>query len=144
MFVQVGRMNKSKAFTIFEVLISMFILVSAIYVLTNMHLRTLFRIVKDRENLERIYVLKKESYLRYLSPLNQKDSQRINVENPDISITLEAVEMGKNSIFQSMKERLNVIKAAGRWRRNDNSFVQYMPFFVIKNTDEESKESEES
>ena len=137
-------MNKSKAFTIFEVLISMFILVSAIYVLTNMHLRTLFRIVKDRENLERIYVLKKESYLRYLSPLNQKDSQRINVENPDISITLEAVEMGKNSIFQSMKERLNVIKAAGRWRRNDNSFVQYMPFFVIKNTDEESKESEES
>ena len=137
-------MNLSRGFTIFEVLISIFILISSIYVLTNLHLRTLFRIVKDRENLERIYLLKKEAYLIFLSPPQDDKPQKIDIEKPDFVIISEIVEIDKNSPFFSMNERLNMIKTVGHWIRNDNKLVLSMPFFVKKEKNEENKEKDKS
>ena len=52
----------SDGFTLMEVLIALFILTSSVYVLFDIQIKSVFRTFRDREIIERVFLVKRDCY----------------------------------------------------------------------------------
>jgi prepilin-type N-terminal cleavage/methylation domain-containing protein len=116
-------MKKNAGFTIIEVLIAMGILVGAVYTLSDLQIRSLFRIIKDREKIANIFLVKREIYRTYLYPPRDDKGikpRTITLEKPALTIATEPVQISKKSSFKSMHELVFLVKTHGKWVRGDS------------------------
>ena len=112
-------MNHKHGFTLIEVMIAIFILVSSIYVLTDLQIRSLFRVLKDREEVDRVFLVKKDSYTSYITPPKGDKPHITKIEDPAVDIKTEYVELNKKSVFYEHKDLISLIKTTGTWKQNN-------------------------
>ena len=112
-------MNHKHGFTLIEVMIAIFILVSSIYVLTDLQIRSLFRVLKDREEVDRVFLVKKDSYTSYITPPKCDKPHITKIEDPAVDIKTEYVELNKKSVFYEHKDLISLIKTTGTWKQNN-------------------------
>ena len=98
-------MRKNAGFTLFEVLIAMFILVSSVFALSDLQIKTMFQVLSDRERIDRVFLIKRELYKLYRKFPKKKKAQVIKLEEPDpeMKITTQEIEIGKKSILKDIK-----------------------------------------
>ena len=132
-------MQNRCGFTLVEVLLAIFILVSSIYVLTDLQIRSLFRVLKDRGEIDRVYLIKKESYTNYLTPPKGEKPITKKIEDPAVSIRTEKVELNKKSVFHEFKDSINLIKTTGSWKEKMIPQEMVMMTFVENQQKEEKK-----
>jgi prepilin-type N-terminal cleavage/methylation domain-containing protein len=107
--------HRSSGFTLIEVLIALGILVSSVFVLSNLQIRLLFRVLKDRERIEKTFLIKNDLYKAFLKPPDQGKPMVTKYEHDALSITSERLEIAKNSALIEPKDQLSILKTYGNW-----------------------------
>lgn len=107
--------HRSHGFTLIEVLIALGILVSSVFVLSSLQIRSLFRILKDRERIEKTFLIKTELYKALIKPPLQGKPIVINNKQNMLAITSEKIELQKQSNLIDLKDQLSLIKSSGQW-----------------------------
>lgn len=107
--------HRSSGFTLIEVLIALGILVSSVFVLSNLQIRLLFRVLKDREQIEKTFLIKNDLYKAFLKPPAQGKPMVTKYQQDALSITSERLEIAKNSALLEPKDQLSILKTYGNW-----------------------------
>jgi hypothetical protein len=110
------NMRQKHGYMLLEVFLAMSIAVVAISITINIQLRSWLRVTRDHDNLEKIYLVKKELYVRYLSQPGKTKKTVTKLENPEIKITTQAEEIGPKSSLAMVKERIDIAKSYGEWK----------------------------
>lgn len=109
---------KRQGFTLIEVLIAMAILAGSVYVLCDVHIRSLYRLMYERDLLLNFFVAKKK--LVEQMPLLEKKfkPQKSFVEERTLNVAVDLVEPDKKSILTNILGRkLALVKVVGSWQR---------------------------
>ena len=109
-------MKKSSGFTLLEVILALFILVSAVSILTSLHLRLVNRLQISSEKINRIFLIQKNLFNFYLKyPSKDKPSVE-NIENPDIKITTQLVDINRKSNLNDFRDFVRIVESGGEWK----------------------------
>jgi prepilin-type N-terminal cleavage/methylation domain-containing protein len=134
-------MKKNVGFTLIEVLIAMAILTSAILIVSNLELRSFLRIARDRDEIEKIFLLKQSVYNVLLKAQNEKfknkDIQKL--EKPELSITTVIEEIPPKSSLKDYKDKLRFVKVQGTWKRDGYPQEMVLTAVMLRPLDEKEK-----
>lgn len=109
-------MNKSSGFTFAEVLLSLFVLVVSIYVLSDLQFGALKRVNKSVEIVDRIFLVKKELYQLYLTPPTKDKIFKKEIVNPVLTITAHKQKIDpKKSALKDFEKEIDIVWAEGNW-----------------------------
>ena len=112
-------MSNRAGFTLIEVLIALFILSTAIFVLSELQVRSVLRVWDSREDIDRLYFIKKYLYRGTLDP--KKTTRRVrDFEDPDMRLTVEAEDISKRSALAPFAKDLRLLKSSGQWQRGSS------------------------
>ena len=93
-------MKKFTGFTLAEVLIAVFILTSSVFVLTELQIRSMFRMLKDKDLVERIFLIKRDLYTVFITlPKKENKEVKNQIEEPEITIISEMKEIDKTANY---------------------------------------------
>jgi len=142
------RVGAQSGFTIIEVLLAMFILTSSVFVLSQLNMRSLFRVVRDRDEIEKIFLIKKD-FNKFIFKLDQKKwptlakPQVHKLENPEITISSYVRDIDKKSSLKKFKDQIYIAQSEGTWKskeRDDTVYNAKIVSFVLKPVQEKEKE----
>lgn len=105
-----------RAFTLIEVMVALFILSSSLFVLSELQVRSMLRVWQSREDIDRIYVIKKYLYRMYFAPqAAKKTSQKFDA--PPMHMIIEPAEIHKKSVLAPYARQLQFLRASATWQR---------------------------
>jgi len=117
--------KRAPAFTIMEVMVALFILSSSLFVLSELQVRSMLRVWQSREDIDRVYVIKKYLYRMFLQPENaRRTSQRL--EEPPMRLVIEPVEIHKKSSLAPYAKSLQFLQASATWSRGNTERTLYL------------------
>jgi len=103
-------------FTIVEVMISLFILSTSMFVLSELQIRSMLRVWQSREDIDRVYIIKKFLYRMYVRPADaRKTAQKF--DDPQMHMSIEPIEISKKSVLAPYAKSLQYLKATATWSR---------------------------
>ncbi len=113
-----------KAFTLFEVIIALFILVAAVSIISSMQFKAVMRIWQGREEIDRVFFIKKDLLDIFLKiPEKQKEIARLKdkpsvttLEDPQLKITSQLLDIDKKSDLKKIVDLIDVVKTVGEWK----------------------------
>lgn len=123
-------MKKHKGFTIMEVLIAMSILVSSIFVLTNLQIRSVFRVLRDRDAISRLFLVKKAFYISFYGSQKSNKPVKETIEEPETKVVTEFDSIDKKSESNSLAATMRFLKAKGNWESNGKKREMMMLSFI--------------
>ncbi len=115
-------MQRKKGFTLIEVLGAMAIMTGTVYVMSDLHIRSMFRLMREREKFLKFYIVK--NALVQQMPLLRKEfkptkPERLEDENVVNQLTL-AVEVlepsAKSQLKDILGDQLALVQATGTWK----------------------------
>ena len=111
-------MKNSPAFTLIEVILAMGVLTSTIFIISNLMMRSFLRVEECRDDIEKIFLIKRELYANYFRPPKEGKKVVQKIEEPQITIT---------SVLDEIKNK----------KVDSNSFVSVLSDDVVfeKNSD---------
>ena len=108
--------KKNRGFTLMEVLLAIGILAASSYILSGQQVRSLLKLRKSREFVERIYLLKQQLYLFLMKPPVSNKPQKIEREVPAVKIVAQRKVLAKQSSLARISSNLYMIEAVGTWQ----------------------------
>lgn len=109
---------KRNAFTLIEVIIAIGMLTVAVSVVASLQLRSLFRVLRDRDMIEKIFLIKKDVYAMWLKP-PAKQFKKINkLEDKEMAIATVVSGINPKSSLASLGDRLQMVCVTGAWKQN--------------------------
>jgi len=129
-----GMRKRSDAFTIAEILIALFVLASSMSVLADLQVKSMFRVQRGRDEIERMPLIKEQLYRLFARPEPpSKKEQLITVKEPKTVIKMGMNDIDKkSSLFAQFKNDISVIWAEGSWKRGNRDATMKMISFVTK------------
>lgn len=129
-------MKHQHGFTMIEILIAMAILTSTVYVLSDLHIRSMFKLMRDREQLLKFFVVK-NSVVEQLPLIKKKFKAEMRVsKDGGMTLLTDLVEQDKKSQLKDiLGKKLVLIKSVGSWK--DGPFTRSLEFFSIAQREEE-------
>lgn len=129
-------MKRLSGFTLIEVMIAMAILTGSIYVLSDLHIRSMFKMMREREQLLKFFVIK-NSLVGQLPLIKKKFKAEKRVsEDTSMTILIDIIEPDKKSLLNDiLGKKLVFIKSTGSWK--DGPFTRTLEFFSIAQREEE-------
>ena len=119
----------------------MAILTSAILIVSNLELRSFLRIARDRDEIEKIFLLKQSVYNVLLKAQNEKfknkDIQKL--EKPELSITTVIEEIPPKSTLKEYKDKLRFVKVQGIWKRDGHPQEMVLTAVMLRPLDDKEK-----
>ena len=109
-------MRNRAGFTLPEILISLFILSSSMFLLSELQLRSMMRVFYGREEIDRLYLIKKYLYRQSLEPEKAKRQKQQLVE-PEMQLVVEPRDIHKKSSLASFAKELQLLVSTGSWER---------------------------
>ena len=106
----------NEGFTLIEVMVALFILSSSLFVLSELQVRSMLRVWQSREDIDRIYVIKKYLYRMYFAPENAKKTSQ-TFDAPVMHMIIEPVEIHKKSALAPYARQLQFLRATATWER---------------------------
>jgi len=134
-------MKKNVGFTLIEVLIAMAILTSAILITSNLELRSFLRIARDRDEIEKMFLLKQSVYTVLLKSRNEKfkNKEIQKLEKPELSITTVLEEINPKSSLKDFKDKLRVVKVQGTWKQDGVPREMVLNALILRPLDNKEK-----
>ncbi|MBM3886558.1 prepilin-type N-terminal cleavage/methylation domain-containing protein [Candidatus Dependentiae bacterium] len=136
-------MKNSRGFTLIEVLVAMAILVSTVYVLSDLHIRSMFRLMRDRDYFLHFFTVK--SALMQQFPLVKKDfkPRKEKLDDEGINLTVALVEPNaKSPVKDILGNNLALVQVVGSWKQGpfdyDVRLMSVMPREEPLNDDKKS------
>lgn len=114
-----GRLTERLAgFTMPEILVSLFILSSSMFILSELQVKSMMRVWYGREEIDRLYTVKKYLYKSYLDPEKARKQTR-QFEDPELKITVQPAGIHKKSSLAPYSDYLQLLNSSGSWTRGD-------------------------
>ncbi len=129
--------NNKKGFTLIEVMIALIILSTTIFTLSQIQVSSMMRVLYGREEIDRLYLIKKYAYRMYTEPKKAKKARKKDVEEPGMKLFLEMKPIHKKSSLQKFSKRLRIIESRGEWQRGVKNKV--LPIVSLVRFHEESQ-----
>lgn len=124
---------RKQGFTLAEVMISLFILTSAVYVLSNLQFRSSRRVLKSSDEIERVFPVKKTLYNLFFKPPQKDKPVKLQLEEPEVTITAHKQEIDKKkSSLKNFADKVDIIWAKGEWQRGTRTEEVKIISFVPK------------
>ncbi len=123
---------KRAGFTLIEVLMAMGVLIIAVSIIANLQLRSLLRMTRDRDDIEKVYLLKQELFKHFLEQQKQKKKFTSSLENPEIKFTTNVDQIHSKSALADLKENLLWVKTEGQWKLDNDKRSTNMVALVFK------------
>jgi len=134
-------MVKNHAFTLLEVLLALMVLVSAVYIISNLQSRALFKVLRERNDIEKTFRIKKELYFCLTTPLEENKKIVNKIENEEATFTSQLVNIASKSKLADMKKMIKIIRTDAKWNYNNATHEASMVSFVYKPSKEQEKVS---
>jgi type II secretory pathway pseudopilin PulG len=107
-------MKKNNAFTLAEVLLSLFILTGAVYVLSNLQFKSSRKVIRSTNEVERVFPIKKQLYSYFLHPPTSDKPLKVVLDDPNVVITAHKQEIDKKkSELKDFAKSVDIIWAEG-------------------------------
>lgn len=132
-----------KAFTLVEVLLALGLLTSAVFVISNLQIRSLLRIMSDRDDIEKIFLIKKELYKYYISPPKPPKKVTTKIESLDMTMVTNIIKPAAKSSLGPIKSRINILNTQASWvheRLKKDVILMTIMHKPLSKDDKESKE----
>jgi len=107
---------KRPGFTLAEVLLSLFVLSSSMFILSELQVKSMIKVWHGREDIDRLYIIKKYLYKLFLEP-KQARKQTRRIDEPAMKLTVDAHSFHKKSSLAPFRKRLQFASAVGEWER---------------------------
>lgn len=108
--------------------------------IATLEFRALSRVLRDRDEIEKIFLIKKELYASFLKLPEKLKTIITKHENPEISITTQFGQIHPKSSLARLKERLQPINTQGVWKRGKDQYDATMIAFAFKPETDNEKE----
>jgi len=133
-----------RAFTLLEVLLALSILTSSVFVLSQLHMRALFRVIRDRNEIEKIFLVKKDLYKLFFKADKKawpkEEKPQINkLENPEMVITSYVRDIDAKSSLKKFKDKIFIAQSEGEWKSGHLEQRAKIVSFVLKPPKEKEK-----
>lgn len=141
-------LKKINAFTLLEVMISMVFLTIAVTTVSETQIKSLFRLIQDRDHLERIFFIKQENYKKFWQENINEQSKKVSleIENPDIKIKSELLDIEPKSALKEFKNKIKVVKTEGTWNgilRKSSAKMISLVFIQPKSEQDQKQEKKQ-
>jgi len=132
--------KNSQGFTLIEVILAMGVLTSTVFIISGLMLRSFLRVQENRDDIEKVFLIKRELYANYFKPPenNKKNVQKI--EEPAITITSKLYEINKKSSLRDLSKTLRIVRSDAIWKMNNNVRESSMASFIFQPQKEEQKQ----
>ncbi|MFH1254692.1 MAG: prepilin-type N-terminal cleavage/methylation domain-containing protein [bacterium] len=129
-----------QGFTLIEVILAMGVLTSTVFIISGLMLRSFLRVQENRDDIEIVFLIKRELYANYFNPPkdNKKNVQKI--EEPAITITSKLDEINKKSSLCDLSKNLRIVRSDAIWKMNNNIRESAMVSFIFRPKKEEQKQ----
>ncbi len=139
-------MKKLSGFTLIEVLLALFIMTAALYVLSDAQIRSVRRVMWNRDEVDRIFLIKKAWLQAFLNPNKKDESKPIikDLKNPDVKIKTTQTKptrsllnkTQKDGEAKNIKDPLQMVTSEGEWQ--SGVFKEKITFvgFIYKKPEE--------
>ena len=121
-----------KAFTLLEVLMAIGIVIMAVSIVANLQLRSLNRLLFDRDQLEKVFYIKKVMSEYFLTPPKTQKKAILKLENPEISIATIIEDIDKKSSLAVLKDKVRVVRSHGEWKASHDKREMIMVTVIPK------------
>lgn len=133
----------SRGFTLLEVMIALGVLSGSIYVLTDLNIKSLWRVYKDRDELEKMFLVKKQLAEQVFVPIKSIKPRKEPVEKPVMIIETTLPELSQKSALQTaVGDCCKIVRVEGTWKYAgmNRSFVLGALYFDPAVLDEKKKD----
>jgi len=117
-------------FTLIEVMIALIILSTTIFTLSEIQVSSMMRVLYGREEIDRLYLIKKYAYRMYTEPEKAKKPRKKDFDEPAMRLLLEMKPIHKKSSLHKFAKRLRCIDSRGEWQRGPKNKVLPIISFV--------------
>ena len=120
--------KRVSGFTIVEVMVALFIVSTSLFVLSELQVRSMLKVWQSREDIDRVYVVKKYLYRMCLNPEEaRKTSQRF--EDPVMHMNIAPILIHKKSSLAGYAKQLQFLQATATWSRG--TATRILPLYAI-------------
>ncbi len=139
LLMKLSRGTNSQGFTLIEVILAMGVLTATVFIISGLMLRSFLRVQENRDDIEKVFLIKRELYANYFNPPkdNKKNVQKI--EEPAITITSKLDDINKKSSLSDLRKTLKIVRSDAIWKMNNNVRESAMVSFIFQPKKEEQK-----
>lgn len=109
-------MCRRAGFTLPEVMLSLFILSSSMFVLSELQVRSMMRVWYGRQDIDRLYLIKKYLYRLSLQPEKARKQSHQFID-PEMKLIVEPRPIHKKSSLAPFAKELQLLVSEGIWDR---------------------------
>ena len=118
---------KRAAFTIIEVMFAIVLMSTALLMLSPMQLGSLTRIMRGRNDLQRIYILREKLQELLVKPPKKLKSQAEKREKPETEINVTFHEIVKKSQLHDFSGDIVIARVDGTYQNRKQTLVTFLP-----------------
>jgi prepilin-type N-terminal cleavage/methylation domain-containing protein len=126
---------KTNGFTLLEVLVALLILTAAVTIFSSTQLRSLLRVSKERQLLDRAFIVKSNLF-DFIEQLKDKDNKKKNLkktlEDPQVKIVSEIIDIDKKSKLKKFAGDISIVKTEGEWQNFGSNYNLSFVTFIEK------------
>ncbi len=123
-----------------EVFLAMSIATVAIAVASNLQLRAWIRITRDHDELEKVFLIKKNLYDAYQDQAQRTKKIVTQLEQPAMKITTDVEGIPKKSSLAPLKESAKIVRSVGVWKFENAA--RYISMILVMPRSESKQSSE--
>lgn len=132
-------MKHSHGFTLIEVILAMGVLTTTIFIISGLMLRSFLRVQENRDDIEKVFLIKRELYANYFKPPREGKKNIQKLETPAVIIKSTLGEINKKSSLYDLKDTLRIIRSDALWKTDRGVREATMISFVFQPKKEEQK-----
>lgn len=129
-------MKTRQGFTLAEVMLALTVLITSAYILSNIQIRSSFKVAKNREEIRRVFLIKKELYNLLLSPLKKDKPRTTTLNTPPTKIVSDKKKIERKSSLKNFQNDIDIIWSEGEWELSGKmhtlKMISFAPKFVEK------------
>ncbi len=118
---------KKAAFTIIEVMFAIVLMSTALLMLLPVQLRSLNRIMRGRNDLQRIYILREKLGELLVTPPEKLKSQAEKREKPPTEVNVTFNEITKKSHLHDFTKDIVIARVDGTYDNRKQTLITFVP-----------------
>ncbi|MCF7799909.1 prepilin-type N-terminal cleavage/methylation domain-containing protein [Candidatus Babeliales bacterium] len=133
---------KNKAFTLLEVMLAMFILIMSVGILSDLQIKSIFTVWRDREYLDRVFLVKKELLEIFLDTPKSDKPIKTEIEEPEeknVKIISKIIDIEKKSELRDFIDSVKLIESVGEWQNRFGLKSDFKMISFVLNPEQKEK-----
>ena len=125
-------MKTKNAFTLIETLFAIGILAVSITILSSLQVRSVLNVLKGREEIDRIFWVKKGLYSIFLDVPEKPKPIVEDIEHLNLKVVSQVLDIEKKSSLKDFADNVQIVQSEGRWASDLGARSIKMISFVLK------------